>query len=69
VTSGRTYTTYQPWGSVTKGVGYGFTDAETGSRITLNAYEIKTLEGPKTVPGESAEAEAFAAAKKRGGLK
>ena len=26
VGSGRTYTTYQPWGTVEKGVGYGFTE-------------------------------------------
>ena len=35
VSSGRTYTTYQPWGEVEKGVGYQFTDVETGRRINL----------------------------------
>src|SRR3954471_5949409 len=54
--SGRTYTTYQPWGKVTKGVGYEFTDVETGNRLTLTNYEIKTIEGQKSVPGDSAEA-------------
>jgi len=69
VGSGRTYTTYQPWGQVEKGVGYAFTDAETGRRITLTNYEISTAEGPKTVAADSAEAKAYQAAKERGGLK
>lgn len=68
-TSGRTYTTYQPWGKVTKGVGYDFTDIDTGNRITLTNYEIKTLEGKKDVPGDSAEAQAFKEQKTRGGVK
>jgi hypothetical protein len=69
VGSGRTYTTYQPWGQVEKGIGYGFTDAETGRHITLTNYEITTLEGQKSVPGDSAEAKAYEAAKERGGVK
>ncbi len=69
VGSGRTYTTYQPWGEVEKGVGYQFTDIETGRRINLQNYELRTLEGKKTVPGDSAEAKAFAMARTRGGVK
>ena len=69
VASGRTYTTYQPWGQVEKGIGYEFTDAETGSRINLTNYELKTLEGQKSVPDDSAEASAFKQAKARGGVK
>ena len=48
--SGRSYQTYQSWGQVEKGVGYGFTDIETGSRITLTNYEIRTIE-PEYVDG------------------
>jgi hypothetical protein len=66
--SGRTYQTYQPWGQVEKGVGYGFTDIETGRRVTLTNYEITTLEAKKTVPADSPEAQAFKSAKQRGGL-
>jgi hypothetical protein len=69
VSSGRTYTTYQPWGKVTKGVGYDFTDIETGKRITLTNYEVSTVEGEKSVPGDSVEAKAFAEQKARGGVK
>ena len=68
VASGRTYTTYQPWGDVTKGVGYAFTDIDTGKHITLTSYEIRTLEGKKSVPNDSAEAAAFNQAKERGGV-
>jgi hypothetical protein len=67
--SGRTYTTYQPWGKVTKGVGYEFTDAETGKRITLTNYELATLEGQKSVSPDSPEAKAFKEQKERGGVK
>ena len=67
--SGRTYETYQPWGRVEKGVGYGFTDIETGRRVTLTNYELRTLEDQKTVPGDSPEARSFAEAKARGGVK
>src|SRR5687767_11853915 len=66
--SGRTYETYKPWGQVEKGVGYGFTDIETGRRVTLTNYELRTLEGQKSVPGDSAEAQAYAKAKERGGV-
>ena len=69
VSSGRTYTTYQPWGQVEKGIGYEFTDAETGKRITLTNYELQTLEASKSVPSDSVEAKEFAAAKARGGVK
>src|SRR3954453_20247072 len=69
VGSGRTYTTYQPWGQVEKGIGYEFTDAETGSRINLTNYELKTLEGQKSVADDSAEATAYKQAKARGGVK
>jgi hypothetical protein len=69
VGSGRTYTTYQPWGTVEKGVGYGFTDAETGRKIMLTNYEISTVEAEKTVPGDSPEAKSYEAAKTRGGVK
>src|SRR4051812_30913360 len=69
VGSGRMYQTYQPWGEVEKGVGYAFTDIETGRRINLTNYEIRTLESGKSVSGESAEAKAFAEAKTRGGVK
>src|SRR4051794_27517034 len=63
VASGRTYTTYQPWGAVTKGVGYEFTDIETGKRITLTNYELSTVEGAKTVAPDSPEAKQFVAAR------
>jgi hypothetical protein len=69
VASGRTYTTYQPWGAVTKGVGYEFTDAETGKRITLTNYELSTVEDAKSVAPDSPEAKQFGQAKERGGLK
>ena len=69
VGSGRTYTTYEPWGEVEKGVGYEFTDIETGNRINLTNYELKTVEGEKTVSGDSAEARDFKEAKARGGVK
>jgi hypothetical protein len=69
VSSGRTYNTYQPWGKITKGVGYEFTDIETGKRITLTNYEISTIEGTKSVPGGSPEAKAFDEQKARGGVK
>ena len=69
VSSGRSYVTYQPWGEVEKGVGYSFTDVETGRRINLQNYELSTLEGKKTVPGDSAEAKAFAMARARGGVR
>jgi len=68
VASGRTYTTYKPWGGVEKGVGYEFTDIESGKRITLTNYELNTIEGTKSVPGDSAEAVAFKQAKTRGGV-
>src|SRR4051812_28193764 len=67
--SGRTYNTYKPWGKITKGVGYEFTDIETGKRITLTNYEIATIEGEKGVPGNSVEAKQFAEQKARGGVK
>jgi hypothetical protein len=69
VSSGRSYVTYQPWGEVEKGVGYSFTDVETGRRINLQNYEIRTLEGRKSVPGDSAEAKAYATARERGGVR
>jgi hypothetical protein len=68
VSSGRTYTTYQPWGEVTKGTGYEFTDIETGKHVTLTNYEISTLEGKKAVPNDSVDAKNFQAAKTRGGV-
>ena len=67
--SGRTYQTYKPWGQVEKGVGYEFTDIETGRRVTLTNYELKTLEAEKTVSGDSPEAQEYAKAKERGGVK
>jgi hypothetical protein len=48
--SGRTYTTYEPWGQITQGVGYEFTDIDTGSRITLTNYELRTLKAKEKVP-------------------
>jgi len=69
VSSGRTYNTYQPWGEVTKGVGYEFTDIETGKRVTLTNYELRTLETKKSVPGDSPDAKAFNEANARGGVK
>src|SRR5690348_13983141 len=69
VSSGRTYTTYQNWGDVEKGVGYSFVDAETGNHITLSNYEVKTLDAQKSVPNDSPEAKAYEAAKARGGVK
>jgi hypothetical protein len=69
VSSGRTYTTYKPWGQVEKGVGYGFTDLETGRKIMLTNYEIRTLEAEKSVPPDSPEAKSFESAKARGGVK
>ena len=67
--SGRTYQTYEPWGEVEKGIGYQFTDIETGKRITLTNYEIKTLDGSKSVASDSPEAQKFREAKVRGGMK
>jgi hypothetical protein len=69
VASGTTYQTYQNWGQVEKGVGYGFTDAATGKHIMLTNYEVRTLESAKSVPGDSAEAKDFEAARQRGGVK
>ena len=69
VGSGRIYTTYQPWGDVTKGIGYSFVDIESGNHITLTNYELKTIEGEKKVPSDSVDAKAFKEAKKRGGVK
>jgi hypothetical protein len=69
VTSGRTYMTYEPWGKVTKGVGYEFTDIESGNRITLTNYELSTVEGEKSVPPNSTEADTFKSDKARGGIK
>src|SRR5262249_51110185 len=69
VSSGRLYTTYQSWGDVQKGVGYSFTDIETGKRITLTNYELNTLEGKKSVPKDSPEAQKYAEAAARGGVK
>lgn len=69
VSSGRTYQTYQPWGQVEKGIGYSFTDIETGRRVTLTNYELRTLESQKNVPGDSVDARAFEEAKVRGGIK
>jgi hypothetical protein len=66
--SGQTYQTYEPWGRVERGVGYEFTDIETGRRVTLTNYEVRTLEGEKTVPGDSPEAKAFEEAKSRWGM-
>ena len=39
------------------------------SDVTLQEYELKTLEEQKVVPGDSVEAKEFAAAKARGGVK
>ena len=69
VASGRNYTTYQPWGQVEKGMGYEFTDVQTGKRVTLTNYELHTIAEPKSVPNDSLEAKEFAAAKARGGVK
>jgi hypothetical protein len=69
VGSGRTYTTYQPWGEVEKGVGYSFTDVDTGRRINLQNYELRTVEGKKSVPADSPEAKAYATARERGGVR
>ena len=69
VSSGRTYTTYEPWGEVEKGVGYEFTDIDSGKRITLTNYELSTAEGKKSVPDDSPDAAAFKEAKARGGVK
>ena len=69
VSSGRTYTTYEPWGHITKGIGYEFSDAETGKHITLTNYELKTLESSKKVDPKSVEAHQYEAAKARGGVK
>jgi hypothetical protein len=69
VSSGRTYNTYEPWGKVEKGVGYEFTDIDSGKRITLTNYELSTVEGKKSVPGDSADAKTFEEAKARGGMK
>src|SRR5690349_5277438 len=69
VSSGRTYQTYKPWGQVEKGIGYGFTDIESGRKITLTNYEVRTLEDQKSVSPESPDAKSFEAAKARGGVK
>jgi hypothetical protein len=67
VASSTTYTTYEPWGKVEKGIGYQFTDIETGKRVTLTNYELKPVEGKKSVPGDSIEARAYNEARARGG--
>ena len=41
VSSGRTYQTYKPWGEVEKGIGYSFTDIETGRKITLTNHDSR----------------------------
>ena len=69
VSSGKLYTTYKPWGEVTKGTGYEFTDIETGNRVTLTNYEVSTIESEKTVPNDSPDARAFEDARVRGGVK
>lgn len=69
VSSGRTYTTYKPWGEVTKGIGYEFADIESGNHITLTNYEVKTLEDSKSVGSDSIEAKTFDAARARAGIK
>lgn len=69
VGTGQTFTTYEPWGRVEKGVGYVFTDIESGRRITLTSYETKPLEKAKSVSPTGAEAKAFESAKARGGVK
>lgn len=69
VGSGRTYQTYKPWGEVEKGVGFSFVDIETGRRVNLTNYEVRTLEGKKDVGNDTPEAKAFKAAKERGGVK
>jgi len=69
VASGRTYETYEPWGQVTKGIGYEFTDIDSGKRITLTNYELRTVENKKDVPNDSPDAKAFNDAKVRGGVK
>ena len=69
VTSGRTYQTYEPWGQVEKGMGYRFTDIQTGKRINLTNYELRTLEAKKSVDNNSSEATEFKEAKARGGVK
>lgn len=68
VASGRKYTTYQPWGKVTKGIGYEFTDIDSGNKITLTNYEVHTLDGPKSVPSDGMDAKSFNDAKTRGGV-
>ena len=67
--SGRTYHTYEPWGEVEKGVGYSFTDIDTGKKVTLTGYEVKTTDAAKTVANDSPEAAAFKESKTRGGMK
>lgn len=69
VGSGKIYTTYQPWGQVEKGVGYTFSDAETGRKVTLTNYELRTVEDQKNVSGDSIDAKNFEAAKARAGVK
>jgi hypothetical protein len=68
VSSSTAYSTYEPWGRVEKGIGYQFTDIESGKRVTLTNYELRTLETRKNVPGDSPEARAFNEAKARGGI-
>lgn len=69
VSSGKIYHTYQPWGEENKGIGYKFTDIETGKKITLTNYELKQVESKKSVPGDSAEAKAYKAAETRGDVR
>jgi hypothetical protein len=68
VSSGKTYTTYEPWGKVDKGIGYKFTDIDTGKQITLTNYELKQVESKKSVPGDSPEATAYKQAQSRTGM-
>ena len=69
VSSGKMYHTYEPWGREDKGVGYKFTDIETGKKITLTNYELKQVESKKSVSGDSAEAKAFKEAEARGDVR
>lgn len=69
VSSGTTFTTYQPWGKVEKGQGYTFTDITSGRRVTLNNYETRQVQSSMTVDSKSPEAIAFKEAKARGGVK
>lgn len=65
VVTGKTFKTYETWGRPISGVGYRFTDVESGDTVTLTNYELHTVESKKIVDAKSPEAKAYAVDKAR----